>query len=468
MNHSSRILMIACALIACLMGVPINNIQNASAAAAMIITPQQRYALVIGINGNASIGGKESVLKYADRDAIEFAAFIKTERGGAFPHNHVHLLTNDATRDKIFAEFKWLYQTAGPNDLVYVFFAGHGVEYENESYFLPINVTADNLESQAIPMSVFFKKVTRDLSAKQIVLFIDACHAAAAEQGVRGPSSTDIQKEWDRLNDKEGQLDMAFFSSLAYQKSWEDSELGGGHGLFTWYLLEGLRGEAPSSSEGWITASNILDYVKQKVEARSQSKFSSRQTPSGSPSFRTDFTLALSTAQPSAAYSNEGRLVGVIEISSVNRGSIYIDGKEMGQIFENGKKIFQRQAMGKHQVLFKGADVQSTEVNVENGAVAYANFGIKNPIDETHEKPVGSLHLGSERGLSGEVYIDNYRVGHLEPGGQVTIRNLIAGNHTYSVVDSNGTKTEGPAYITPNVTTSLMLAAPTNLRVVTP
>jgi uncharacterized caspase-like protein len=351
MNPSSRIVMTACAFIACMSGGPPIRSQAVPVGAAMPATPQQKYALVIGINGRASLGRKGAVLKYADSDAREFAAFIKTERGGAFSSDHVHLLTNeDATRDKLYAEFRWLYQTAGPNDVVYVFFAGHGVEYQNESYFLPINASEDNLESEGIPMSIFFKKVTRDLSAKHIVVFIDACHAAEAEQGARDPLSTNVPEEWERLNDKQGQLDMAFFSALAYQKSWEDPELGGGHGLFTWYLLEGLRGAAPSSPDGLITAASVLDYVKQKVEARSQARFSTRQTPNGSPNFRTDYILASSTAHTSASQLDEGSTFGVIEVSSVSRGSIYIDGQEMGQIFENGKKIFQRQAVGRHQL----------------------------------------------------------------------------------------------------------------------
>ncbi len=467
MNPSSRIVMITSMLIACVSGVPQIKSQNVPVGSAVPAYPQRKYALVIGINGRAPLGVKDAALKYADRDASEFAAFIKTERGGVFPSDNVHLLTNEqATRDKLYAEFRWLYQTPGPNDVAYVFFAGHGFQYENESYFLPINASGDNLDSEGVPMSEFFKRVTRDLSAKQIVVFIDACHAAAAEQGARDTVSANVPKEWERLNDKEGQLDMAFFSSLAYQKSWEDPELGGGHGLFTWYLLEALRGAAPSSPEGLITAASVLDYVKQKVEAHSQAKFSSRQTPIGSPSFRTGFNLAFSPAHPSAQFPSEGSPVGVIEVSSVNRGSIYIDGEEMGQIFENGKKIFQRQAVGKHQVQIKGTDVQSAEVVVENGTVAYANFGIKIPIDETGAVPVGKLHIRSEQGLSGEVYVDSYHVGHLEQDGEITVQNLIAGNHTYSVIDSNHTITEGPAYITPNITMSLSVAPPTNLRAV--
>lgn len=279
--------------------LPLIKSQTAPAGTATSATLQQEYALVIGINGPAPFGGEGTVLRYADRDAGDFAAFIETEHGGAFPLSHVHLLTNlDATRDNVYKEFDWLRRTAGPYDVVYVFFAGHGVEYHSELYFVPINATEDNLTSQGIPMAEFRKKVTTDLIAKQAVVFIDSCHAAQAEQGARGGPSADLPKEWAQINDKEGQVSMVLFSSLEYQKSWEDPELGGGHGLFTWYLLEALKGAAPSTPQGWITADSVLDYVKQKVEARSQAKFPTLQTPINSPGFRTDYVLAYSTPLP--------------------------------------------------------------------------------------------------------------------------------------------------------------------------
>jgi Caspase domain len=173
-------------------------------------------------------------------DAEDFAAFIETPQGGSFQQSNVHVVTNSAaTREQLYAEFDWLYSTAESNDLVYVFFAGHGIEYRNTSYFLPYDASKGHRDAFGIPMPELFHKVTDYLSVKQVIVFIDACHAAGAAEGARSPLSIDIQKQWNTLNDKEGQISMALFSSLAYQKSWEDADFL--HGLFTWYLLEGLK-----------------------------------------------------------------------------------------------------------------------------------------------------------------------------------------------------------------------------------
>jgi hypothetical protein len=73
----------------------------------------------------------------------------------------VHLVTNaEAKRDRFYDGFDWLYRTAGPEDLVYVFFAGHGVEFQNILYFLPYEAAKENPKKAGIPMGEFFNSVT--------------------------------------------------------------------------------------------------------------------------------------------------------------------------------------------------------------------------------------------------------------------------------------------------------------------
>ena len=272
---------------------------------------QKKLALVIGIAGYPGFPEGEK-LKYAGKDAEAFAAFIESEQGGTFAPGNVHLVTNgDAKRVRLYKEFTWLYQNAGPDDLVYVFFAGHGVDYQNVLYFLPYDASKDNPDDNGIPMGEFFRKVTRNLAAKQVVVFIDACHAAGAAEGGRAGASVDVQKEWDALNSKEGQFSMALFSSLANQRSWEDAGLGGGHGLFTWYLLEGLNGGAPGNGDGLISADALWNYVREKVEDRSRKKFPELQTPLASPSFRTGLILARALPKPTAQVADRPAMEGI-------------------------------------------------------------------------------------------------------------------------------------------------------------
>lgn len=434
---------------------------QSQAAAQASQPPQAKYALVIGITGYEGFGSRGEELKYADRDAADFAAFIQSPAGGSFSADQVHLVTNKAaTRDRIFAEFNWL-STAKSTSLVYVFFAGHGAEYANDTYLLPVTTTPDKIDADGIPITQFFHRVTADVPAMQAVVFIDACRAAAAVSGVRG-APVEVEKEWEHRNAREGQVAMGFFSSLASESSYEDPDLGGGHGLFTYYLLEALKGHADRTKEGLITANSVLDYVRAQVAQRSLSKFHSRQTPNGTPDFRTGFVLAYSDAPPALNATFAAPALGVIQVSSVNPGTVSLDGKDMGEIVANGKMTFSMQSAGSHQAQFKGAKPESINIVVEGGSLAEANFGSVSPIDLTGSVPTGELHLKAVRGMNGEVYLDNYRVGHLEANSELTVPSVIAGTHIYKVIGPNK-RNEASVVIEASKSSTVTVAPPTGL-----
>jgi uncharacterized caspase-like protein len=50
------------------------------------------------------------------------------------------------------------------------------------------------------------------------------------------------------------------------------------HGLFTYYLLRGLKGEADSNDDGWNSINEIYDYVRKNVSRESR-RIQSEQTP---------------------------------------------------------------------------------------------------------------------------------------------------------------------------------------------
>src|SRR5499426_845163 len=87
----------------------------------------QLWAVVIGISSYRNIP-PEGQLRFAHRDAEDLAAFLRTPRGGGFPSNHIKVLLNqDATLSAIRTAIgTWLVRSAEPDDVIYIFFAGHG------------------------------------------------------------------------------------------------------------------------------------------------------------------------------------------------------------------------------------------------------------------------------------------------------------------------------------------------------
>ena len=89
---------------------------------------QTRWALVIGVSTYKYVP-PAAQLRFAHRDAEDFAKLLRSREGGGLPASNVRLLTEEAaTVGAIRAAVRtWLPQSAGANDVVYLYFAGHAV-----------------------------------------------------------------------------------------------------------------------------------------------------------------------------------------------------------------------------------------------------------------------------------------------------------------------------------------------------
>ena len=112
------------------------------------------------------------------------------------------------------------------------------------------------------------------IHGKWKVLLTDACHSGA------------ITPEDDTAQVNKSLLDLnsSMFSLTASrdrEQSFESSQWGGGHGIFTYYVIQGLQGEADTSGDGVVTADELAEYVHTNVRAgdayAAKSYFGSRQ-----------------------------------------------------------------------------------------------------------------------------------------------------------------------------------------------
>lgn len=265
-----------------------------------------QYALLIGITGYPKYSSEER-LNFADDDAQAFSEFLTSPEGGGFARENMQLLLNeDATRDNIYGErgLQWLSQRSSGSDTVYVYFAGHSTvdDSTGEVFLMPFNAAPRSPLAQGIRARDFFQDFDTRVQARNLVFFIDACHSGASLNGgmVRGPvdAAASIRKIWNEVFSERKEGRMAFVSATSGQKSYEDAKLK--HGLFTWYLLKGLKGDAVRKG-GRITMGGVVQYVVQKVEEHSQREFRSRQTPFPSPNYDPDFVLAVFGKTPAPA-----------------------------------------------------------------------------------------------------------------------------------------------------------------------
>ena len=80
-------------------------------------------------------------LRYTDDDAYRIYAFLKSPEGGALKDEQISILVDEAaTRANILRQMEQTFSKAGPNDLVFLYFSGHGLK----GSFLPIDFDGFN------------------------------------------------------------------------------------------------------------------------------------------------------------------------------------------------------------------------------------------------------------------------------------------------------------------------------------
>lgn len=232
-----------------------------------------RWALVIGVS-SYKYAPPAAQLKYAHRDAEEFAKLLRSSEGGAFPSDHIRVLTNEAaTLGAIRAALHtWLPKSSGPNDVVYLFIAGHAVVAERgDSYFVAHDSDPQNLHATGVSFQEVNDMLSNRLKAATVVLFADACHAGGIGW-TSDPSQPSVaQKNIEAL----GNRDRAFLKLLASrpsEQSFEDERWGGGHGVFTYSVLNAMRGAAEREHDGFVRVSELIDYVSRTVPQETGAK----------------------------------------------------------------------------------------------------------------------------------------------------------------------------------------------------
>lgn len=213
-----------------------------------------------------------------------------------FAEDHILLLTDQrATKKNIDSSLGslWLPRVARPDDLVVIFFSTHGSSQELDlhgvNYLIAHDTEVNNLFPTAIQMQELTSVIRNRISAKRIVIFIDACHSAASTAGSK-MLHREINIDAKQLSQGTGQLVVS--SSQVDQRSWESksSELG----VFTKYLIDGL----------WINGINTclgeaFEHLKKKVQEEVYRDRNVWQTPVLSSEWKgDDLVLAVIPADP--------------------------------------------------------------------------------------------------------------------------------------------------------------------------
>lgn len=273
-------------------GINFSNAQNIRGADAGGVNPVnsvkgKTYALICGISKYQSPTTYKT-LNYADDDAREFYKFLVSPAGGKIdPANIDTLINENATMGEFWNKFNGIKERALPGDLVYIYFSGHGDAYRADLAFLlaydaPAGKGNKEKNHYLTGMGLInihtLKVVISELTEQKVnVMFItDACRTNEMPGGAEGQKVA-----YDQIFEKSaGEIQLMSCSSN--QVSYEGPQWGNGRGLFSWHLINGLKGMADVEPEnGKVTLGELYDYVKRSVNRATYDTIteSFRQTP---------------------------------------------------------------------------------------------------------------------------------------------------------------------------------------------
>jgi hypothetical protein len=226
------------------------------------------WAVVIGIDHYANI----RQLKYAVNDAEMF--YDHLVKYNLIPAENVILLIDkQATLRNLKSTLGTdLKNKAGKEDMVIIFFAGHGATEKDvmspdgdglEKYLLAYDADPRDLYATALPMREI-SQVFRRIRSERLVFIADSCYSGASGGrtiDITGMRASISDAFLDRIATGKGRVIIT--ASGANEVSAENDELK--HGVFTYYLVEGLKGKADTDKDGLITVDEVYRYVSDKV-----------------------------------------------------------------------------------------------------------------------------------------------------------------------------------------------------------
>ena len=227
------------------------------------------YAIVVGIDDYKSPDIVD--LSFAESDASSVAAALVECCG--YTSDHVLLLLGEhASLANILQAVDRLSNSRlfpGAQTIL-LYFSGHGANLDGENYLIPVDGTADAALAKRlnIPLEEIEQAFSHSAFQRKVLL-VDACRNVLTSNAKGGAALSFADMAFKLTGMK------ALFATEFGQLSREDPQLQ--HGVFTYYVVEGLRGGA--AEDGVITFGGLERYVSQRMLSYCQQHLGMEQLP---------------------------------------------------------------------------------------------------------------------------------------------------------------------------------------------
>jgi hypothetical protein len=216
------------------------------------------WAVIIGI---ADYDHMPS-LRYTDDDAYRVYAFLKSPEGGALRDDQIKILIDEAAnKESITQSMRDVFSKAGKDDLVMLYFSGHGLK----GSFLPSDFDGYNYKLLHEEINTILK----ESPAKYKLCIADACHSGSLLELKSGSTQSVLTTYYETLAQANPGTAL-IMSSKSNETSLESNKLR--QGVFSHFLIRGLKGEADLDFDKVVSVQELYNFIAQNVRIYTNNK----------------------------------------------------------------------------------------------------------------------------------------------------------------------------------------------------
>jgi hypothetical protein len=242
--------------------------------AAKTKTNKNAYAIVIGVEKYRQ---RLPRADYAAHDAQTMTDYLTKVLG--YPEENVVTLINDrATKSDMEKYFeKWLPNNAEKDGTVFVYYSGHGAPdpKTGSAYLVPYDGDPSFIDQTGYSLKRMYEALGK-LPAKEIIVALDSCFSGAGGRSVLAKGARPLVMSLQDKNSLPQNVTVLSAASGEQISSTFDEK---GHGLFTYFMLKGIKNEDVTKEDGTLKMEDLYGYIKPQVERIARKQYNNEQTP---------------------------------------------------------------------------------------------------------------------------------------------------------------------------------------------
>ncbi|MBN2688701.1 MAG: caspase family protein [Deltaproteobacteria bacterium] len=232
------------------------------------------YAIIIGIERYRQ---KLPSADFATHDAEIVAEYLTKVMG--YPMENVIVLLNDKASKNDFDKYlgRWLLNNVEKDSSVFIYYSGHGAPNPTtgDAYLVPYDGDPSFIDDTGYSLQKLYGLLGR-LPARKITVALDSCFSGAGGRSVLAKGARPIVMTLQNaLIIPQNVTVMAAASNSQISSTYEEKS----HGLFTYFMLKGIKDTDVVDRDGSLAVGDLFTYVKPQVERIARKQYNNMQTP---------------------------------------------------------------------------------------------------------------------------------------------------------------------------------------------